>query len=106
MQSTGSIDQIHPEQPDPRKKFSRYVIVNQFIKMIHYELVKIIIDVSILAEVIIEVVMWHHGLLNSIVSDWNSVFTSKFWFLLCYFLGIKQKLSIAFHLQTDGQTER
>ncbi len=34
------------------------------------------------------------------------LFTSKFWSLLCYFLGIKKKLSTAFHPQTNGQTER
>ena len=55
---------------------------------------------------ILNVVVWHHGLYNSIVSDWGLVFTSKFWSLLCYFLEIKGRLSTAFHLQTDGQTER
>ena len=42
---------------------------------------------------------------NSIVSDRGSVFTSKFWSSLCYFLSIKRRLSTAFHPQTNGQTE-
>ncbi len=62
------------------------------------------IDTPTLAKVIIEVVVRYHSLLDSIISDWDSIFTSKFWFLLCYFLGIKQKLFTAFYLQTDGQT--
>ncbi len=82
------------------------VIVNQLTKMVHYEPVKITIDVFSLVEVILDVVVRHHSLLDSIVSDRGSVFTSKFWSLLCYFFGIKQKLSTAFHPQTDGQTER
>ena len=47
----------------------------------------------------------HHSLLDSIVTDRESLFTSKFWLSLCYFLGIKRRLSIAFYPQTDGQTE-
>ena len=74
--------------------------------MIHYKPVKIIINVSALAKVIIKAVVRHYGHLDSIVSDRGSVFTSKFLFSLCYFLGIKQKLLTALHLQTDGQTER
>ncbi len=74
--------------------------------MVHYKPVKVTINAPTLAEVIIEAVVQHHGLPDSIVSDQSSVFTSKFWFLFYYFLGIKRKLSIAFHLQTDGQTER
>ena len=50
--------------------------------------------------------VWHHRFLDPIVSNQGSVFTSKFWSSLCYFVGIQQKLSTAFHPQTDSQTER
>lgn len=82
------------------------VIVDWLTKMVHYEPVKITIDASVLAEVIIDVVVRYHGLPDSIISDRGSVLTSKFWSSLCYFLGIKRRLSTAFHPQTDGQTER
>ena len=82
------------------------VIVDRLTKMIHYEPVKITIDAPGLAKVIIDVVVRHHGLPNSIITDRGSLFTSKFWFSLCYFLGIKRRLSMAFHPQTNGQTER
>ena len=57
-------------------------------------------------EVILDVVVRYYGLPDSIISDGGSVFISKFWSSLCYFLGIKQQLSTAFHPQTDGQTKR
>ena len=82
------------------------VIVDWLTKMVHYEPVKVTIDAPGLAEVIIDVVVRHHGLPDSIVTDRGSLFTSKFWSSLCYFLGIKRRLSTAFHPQTDGQTER
>ncbi len=82
------------------------VIVDRLTKMVYYKPVKVTIDAPGLAEVILDVVVRHHSLPDSIVSDWGSVFTSKFWSSLCYFLGIKQRLSIAFHPQTDGQTKR
>ena len=82
------------------------VIVNRLIKMVHYKPVKVTIDAPGLAEVIFDVVVRHHDLPDSIVTDRGSLFTSKFWSLLCYFLGIKRILSTAFHPLTDGQTER
>ena len=82
------------------------VIVNQLTKMMHYEPVKLIIDAPGLAEVIQNVVVQHYGLTDSIISDRRAIFTSKFWFSLCYFLGIKRRLSTAFHPQTDGQIKR
>ena len=82
------------------------VIVDRLTKMVHYELVKVTIDAPGLAEVIIDVVVRHHGLPDSIISDQRAIFTSKFWSLLCYFLSIKRRLSTTFHSQTDGQTKR
>ena len=82
------------------------VIVYRLTKIVYYEPVKVIIDAPGLAEVIINVVVRHHGLPDSIITDQGSLFTSKFWSLLCYFLGIKWKLSTAFYPQTDGQIKR
>ena len=82
------------------------VIVDRLTKMVHYKLVKVTLDASGLAKVILNVIVWHHGLPDLIVTDKGSLFTSKFWSSLCYFLGIKRRLSTAFHPQTDGQTER
>ena len=81
------------------------VIVDWLTKMVHYEPVKITINTLGLAEVILDVVVQYHGLLDSIMSDRGSLLTSKFWSLLCYFLGIKRRLSTAFHPQTDNQTK-
>ena len=82
------------------------VIVNWLIKMVHYKPVKITLNAPELAEVIIDVIIRHHGLLDLIVTNRGSFFTSKFWSLLCYFLSIKRRLFTAFHPQTDSETER
>ena len=82
------------------------VIVDRLIKIVHYELVKITINAPGLAEIIINGVVRHHGLLNSIVTNRGSLFTSKFWSSLCYFFDINWRLSTAFHPHTDRQTKR
>ncbi len=45
------------------------VIVDQLTKIVHYEPVKVTINVSDLAEVIIDVVVRHHGIPELIVTD-------------------------------------
>ena len=65
------------------------LVIDRLTKMVHYELVKITINAPGLAEVIIDEVVWHHDLPDSIVTDRGSLYTSKFWLLLCYFLGVK-----------------
>ena len=47
-----------------------------------------------------------HGLLDSIISDRGPQFAAGIMKELNRILGIETKLSIAFHPQTDGQTER
>ena len=74
--------------------------------MVYYKPVKIILNAPGLAKVIIDIVVYYHGHPDSIVTNKSFLFTSKFWSSLCYFLGIKRRLSTAFQLQIDGQTER
>jgi hypothetical protein len=47
-----------------------------------------------------------NGLPLNIVSDRDSKFTSAFWRAFCKLAGINQKMSTAFHPQTDGASER
>ena len=69
--------------------------------MIYYKPGKISIDVPGLAKVIIDVLVRHYGLLDSIVFDQASLFTLKFWSFLCYFVRIKRWLFIFLDPQTD-----
>ena len=50
---------------------------------------KTIIDVLNLIEVIIDVIVRYHDLSNFIIIDQSSLFMSKFWSSLYYFLEIK-----------------
>ena len=74
--------------------------------MVYYNPVKITIHALGLAKVIIDVVIRDHDLPDSIVTDRGSLFTLKFWSLLCYFLGIKRRLFTTFYPQGHAQTER
>ena len=55
------------------------VIVDRLTKMVDYKPVKVTINTPVLAKVIINVIVRHHGLPDLIVSNWDSVFNSMFW---------------------------
>jgi len=58
------------------------------------------------AEAFIAGYVRNRGLPLSIVSDRDTRFTSKFWQALCALLGIKLRMSTAYHPQSDGQAEK
>lgn len=82
------------------------VIIDWLNKIVYYKLVKIRINVASLAGVIINIVVKYHSVQKSFFSDQSLLFTLKFRFLPCYFLGIKRKLSFTFHQQINGWTKR
>ena len=45
------------------------VIDDQLMKRVYYALVKVMIDIPNLAKVIINMIMYHHGVFESILSD-------------------------------------
>ncbi len=69
--------------------------------MIYYKPVKVTINAPGLAKVIIDMIVSHYSIFESIVINQKLLFISKFQSLLCYFLDIKKKLSIAIYFQTD-----
>ena len=96
--------------PPSKKRGKTYncilVIVDRYTKMAHYVPSRKNLDAGELADVFVSKYFRHHGALASIVTDRGTLFTSKFWSSLCFYLRVKRRLSTAFHPQTDGQTER
>jgi len=82
------------------------VIVDRYTKMAKYFAVLETITAPQLAELFFDKIVTQYGTLKGIVTDRGSVFTSAFWSEVCFYAHVKRRLSTAFHLQTDGQTER
>ena len=83
-----------------------WVILCHLTSMVHLVLIKMMIKASELAQRFIQEVVQLHGLPETIVSDQDVKFTSKFWRKLHCMLGAKFLMSTAFHPQTDGTSER
>ena len=85
---------------------SIWVIVDMLTKSAHFIPVKSRRTTSSLASIYLKEVVRLHGIPSSIVSDRDPIFTSEFWKSLQEAVGSQLCLSIAYHPQTDGQTER
>jgi transposase InsO family protein len=80
--------------------------VDQLTKSAHFILMKTTNSAKELVPLYMKEVLRLRGVPKSIVSDQDSKFVSKFWQSLHNALGTKLSLSVAFHPQTDGQSER
>ena len=83
-----------------------WVIVCRMTGMTHLIPTVTTIRTSELAWLFLKEIVRLHGLPESIVSDRDSKFTSKFWRELHRLMGVKLLMSTAFHPETDGTSER
>jgi hypothetical protein len=81
------------------------MIVDCYIKMMHYLSTKKILTAVKLAELFFKEVVLKYEMLNDIIINKDSWFINAFWSEICFHLKMKQRLNIVFYLQTDDQTE-
>ena len=62
-------------------------------------------SIEVTADLFLQDVWFKHGLPTSMTSDRGSQFVLKMWDSLCKLLGIKVKLSTAFHPETNDQSK-
>ena len=82
------------------------VVVDGFTKIAHFLVVETNATARDVADTFLKEEWKVDGLPSESISDMDAKFLGKFWESLCKSLGIKRKMSTAYHSQTDGQTER
>jgi hypothetical protein len=94
--------------PFPESNGSDYlwVVICRLTSMVHLVPIRTTTTASELAWLYIREIVRLHGLAETIVSDRDSKFTSKFWRETHKLLGTKLLMSTSFHPQTDGASER
>jgi hypothetical protein len=92
--------------PMTASKFdSIWVIVDRLSKSVHFIPVNTTYRVEKYAEIYITWVLCLHGVPKTIIFDQGSEFVALFWEQLHMSLGTHLIHSLAYHPQTDGQTE-
>jgi len=81
------------------------VVVDRFSKGIHLGLLPSQYIAYQVATLFLDILAKLHGMPQSLVSDRDPLFISKFWQELFKLSGTKLRLSLACHPQSDGQTE-
>jgi hypothetical protein len=82
------------------------VIVDRLTKYAYFLPYKEASTAEELAYIFMKTIVANHGVPDEFISDRDKLFKSKFWTILMASIGVKQKISTAFHPQTDGQSER
>jgi hypothetical protein len=81
------------------------VVVDEFTKYGHSIPLHHPFTAAGVAKVFLDQVYKLHGMPLSIVSDRDRIFTSKLWQELFSLAQVQLRMSSAYHLQSDGQTE-
>ncbi|CAI7802682.1 unnamed protein product [Closterium sp. NIES-54] len=82
-----------------------FVVVDTFSQAVHFIPMHGKVTSEEAATLFVDNVVRLHGVLDSIISDHDPRFTSKFWKQLFTLFGTRLAMSSAYHLETDGQTE-
>jgi len=90
----------------PWGKDAIWVVVDRVTKVAHFIPMNTKNSATDLVPLYIKDIVTLHGVPKSIVFDRDSKFVSNFWKSLHSALGTKLDMSVAFHPQTDGQSER
>lgn len=104
--SSVSMDFITCLPISPSGNDTLIVWVDRLTKYVIVQPCKLTIDAPGFAQMTVDHVISKHGCPESFVSDRDVRFTAAFMQSLTTILGVQQKMSTAFHPQTDGQTER
>ena len=83
-----------------------YTVVDRLFKFTYFVLCKHTVNAADLALLFLANVVVHYGMPASIVSNHNLQFTLSFWGSLISALGYKHSLSVVFHPETDGLSEK
>ena len=81
------------------------VIIDRLMKISHFIPCRKDLDARQFATLFLKEIIRLHGIPRNIITDRGSLFTSELWKHITEKLGIERRLSMAFHPQTDGQTE-
>jgi transposase InsO family protein len=92
--------------PCVNRKSVILTIVDRFSKYVHFMPISHPYTTTSVAKVFFDAIVRLHEIPESIVSDHNPVFMSKFWTELFTLLGVKLQLSSAFHPRTNGSRRR
>ena len=80
--------------------------MDQLIKSAHFLAVQMTFTLEELCSLYVREIVWLHGVLVSIVSDWDLRFMAHFWRSFHQVMGTQLIMNIAFHPQTNSQSER
>jgi len=94
------------QRPELHGKTQIIVVVDRFTKMAHYIGLHENATAKDVGDTFLQEVWKVDRLPTEIISDMDAKFSGEFWESLCKMLGVKRRMSKAYHPQTDGQMER